>query len=366
MQNAELIRSVADSLERKHSSIPIIVGFDGFVDEIIHVVDERLSTEEYTRIPTIKAFSERVAALAGLSGNIELVTLRPKLGGNGPIMANALISLGNEVSYTGGIGEKEIHFLFRDFASKCKKVISVCEPAHTDALEFNDGKLMLGKTTSMAKVTWDRILAVSSHEEFYDMIKNARLISFTNWTMLPGMNGIIRGITEILSSTGHKPTVFFDLADPSKRTNQDILGLFDLIGLLTEHAQIIFGMNENESKIISRLCGVDEEKLTARAGGIRSKLGVYIAVIHPTHGAAAADVNGNWWVDGPFTPKPKLTTGAGDNFNAGFCHGHLQGLSPHESLVSGVSTSGFYVRNARSPKHTELYTFMRSWADGFE
>ena len=68
------------------------VGLDGFVDEILHVVDKRESAERYTRLPTIQQFSERLAAAAGRSTNVELVSQLIKLGGNGPIMANALAS----------------------------------------------------------------------------------------------------------------------------------------------------------------------------------------------------------------------------------------------------------------------------------
>ena len=49
-----------------------------------------------SRLPTIARLAERVAAAAGRSGNLELVPQITKLGGNGPIMANALASFGLE------------------------------------------------------------------------------------------------------------------------------------------------------------------------------------------------------------------------------------------------------------------------------
>ena len=75
-------------------------------------------------------------------------------------------------------------------------------------------------------------------------------------------------------------------------------------------------------------------------------------VIHPTQFAAAADATGATHVIGPFTAKPKLTTGAGDHFNAGFCIGRLLGLPLDASLQVGVATSGFYVRKLRVPAST--------------
>ena len=76
------------------SRLHAFVGLDGFVDEIIHVVDKRESAESFQRLATISKFSERLAAAAGKSTNIELVNRRTKLGGNGPIMANALARFG--------------------------------------------------------------------------------------------------------------------------------------------------------------------------------------------------------------------------------------------------------------------------------
>jgi sugar/nucleoside kinase (ribokinase family) len=66
-------------------------------------------------------------------------------------------------------------------------------------------------------------------------------------------------------------------------------------------------------------------------------------------------------VEGPFTLKPLITTGAGDHFNAGFCLGKLLGLDNAMSLLAGVSTSGYYVRTAKSPSIGDLVGLLRNW-----
>ena len=68
-------------------------------------------------------------------------------------------------------------------------------------------------------------------------------------------------------------------------------------------------------------------------------------------------------VQGPFTSKPRLTTGAGDNFNAGFCLGLMLELEVDECLALGKAVSGFYVRQMRSPAWQELLDFVALWAD---
>src|SRR5438876_5281286 len=143
------------------------VGLDGFVDEILHVVDKRESAEKYTRLATIREFSDRLAAAAGRSTNVELVSQLTKLGGNGPIMANALASFGLKVTYLGNLGYPNIHSVFADFAKRAT-VYSIAEPGYTDALEFEDGKIMLGKHQSLKQVNWENIKSRFGFDRFSD------------------------------------------------------------------------------------------------------------------------------------------------------------------------------------------------------
>ena len=57
------------------------------------------------------------------------------------------------------------------------------------------------------------------------------------------------------------------------------------------------------------------------ARALRENLKIGTVVVHPKESAACATRDGSWWVEGPYTENPKLTTGAGDHFNAGFVIG---------------------------------------------
>jgi sugar/nucleoside kinase (ribokinase family) len=92
----------------------VVAGFDGFVDTILHAVSERRSLSEYVRIPTLKSLSETIlAASGGRNVNIEVAPQQTKIGGNGPIFANAMAHLGIQVSYIGCLGLSEISPSFR-------------------------------------------------------------------------------------------------------------------------------------------------------------------------------------------------------------------------------------------------------------
>lgn len=375
MTPVELRQDTAAKLDAASSSISSItafIGLDGFVDDIIHVVDKRESATQFTRIPTIAKYAERLAAAAGRSTNIEVVSTLTKLGGNGPIMANAMASFGVGVTYLGCLGYPNIHPVFEDFAKRAE-VHSISQPGFTDAVEFNDGKIMVGKLQYLSEVNWENIQARYGREEFVAKLNSSALVGFVNWTMLSAMSDIWETLQKEICPglKGPRRKVFFDLADPEKRTKADIQRALDLIVKFEQWFEVILGLNEKESAEICEVLGIDAgvsspEGLQKRAAAINQKLPVTTLVIHPVSYAVTSNQGKTACVHGAYAPKPKITTGAGDHFNSGFCLGRLLGLDHEASLLCGVSTSGHYVRRAKSPSLADIANFMRNWPEGDE
>ncbi|MBB6430374.1 PfkB family carbohydrate kinase [Algisphaera agarilytica] len=368
---ADIAKSTAAGLRAfaaQPNPSPALIGFDGFVDSIISVVDKRHSVESFDPIPTIADFGARVSAKAGQSSNYELVVNLEKLGGNGPIMANALASAGVAISYVGCLGYPSIHPVFKEF-SEAAEVFSVAEPGFTDALEFDDGKLMLGKYETISNLDWPTVETAVGADMFAQLVHRSRLIGLANWTMLNKVETIWSHIGDLLAAenAAERKKIFVDLADPAKRTPADIRGALDLLSKLQGAADVTLGLNLSESTQASEVLGLDvpsdpEAAIEASAAAIREAMGIYCCVIHPRKGAAAAMLDAEGGVQtasflGPFVAKPKLSTGAGDNFNGGFCLGLLAGLPIEECLCTGVGTSGYYVRNAHSPSLDQLAEF---------
>lgn len=341
----------------------IIAGFDGFIDNIIKVVKKRSSPYEYESYTTIEEFSRAVGAAMGKSANFELVTLRTKMGGNGPLMANTLAGYENNVHYIGSLGYPELEDVFKDFANKCKSVYSLTPAATTDALEFEDGKLLMGKMEMLKDVNRENLLKRIPRKELEQLLENAQMLIFNNWTMLTEMNGIIDLFFELMVNVNEKPAVFIDLADPAKRENDDICEVIRILGEVAGETKVILSMNQRESEILAEVLGLEKMDLHDRAMELKKETGFYAIVIHPLEGAIACSdkENSPVWVDGPYTEKPFITTGAGDNFNAGFAHGWLNGLPLENALRSGVFTSGFYVRNGYAPDADRLVDFITKY-----
>ena len=353
------------------SQLSAFVGLDGFIDEIIHVVDKRENAEQYTRVPSIAKLGERISAAAGKSTNIELVNQRTKLGGNGPIMANALSSFGIQVTYLGALGYPTLHPVFQEFAQRAD-VHSIAEAGHTDALEFDDGKIMFPKTVQLNEVTWANIQARYGRDRFIHKFSTADLIGFVNWTMIPYMSELWKALLRDVCPQlrGPRRKIFFDLADPEKRPLKDLEEALELIVQFEKYFEVIFGLNEKEAFEIGDALGLGlkdhtPEGLAKLADKILHRLPISTLVIHPVAYALAASKSGLQVVQGPFCAKPLISTGAGDHFNSGFCLGKLLGLDNTLSLLAGVSTSGFYVRTGKSPNVTDLAGLLRAWP-GFE
>jgi len=372
LNRSDIAKAAARGLRQFAGSIgetPVIIGFDGFVDSIIAVVDKRIDTETYQPLHTISDFGGRISAAAGRSSNIELVTKLEKLGGNGPIMANAMARAGFDVTYIGPLGEGSIHPVFNDFAH-IATVHSIAEPASTDALEFDDGKLMLGKHASLRHVNQKTIDEQIGRDKYIELIRQTKFLGMVNWTMLTQLNTIWEALIEdVLPKMDDDRTIFIDLADPSKRTDEDLTKAMELTKRLNTESKVVVGFNLSEAAQVAKVLGVKvpltdmEQKAAIEqiAIDLREALDVECVCVHPREGAAAAQRTADGvktaLFKGPFVSKPKLSTGAGDNFNAGFCLGLLAGLPIDQCLCTGTATSGFYVRNAQSPTLDELAAF---------
>lgn len=359
---AERLSAVADRVPQ----LTAFVGLDGFVDEILHVVDKRENAENYTRLAHMAGWADRIRAAAGHSTNIELVSQMTKLGGNGPIMANALASFGLQVTYLGLLGYPNLHPVFADFAKRAE-VHSLAEPGYTDAVEFEDGKVMVGKHQSLKEMTWKNIKQRFGLDAFAQRFGQANLVGFLNWTMLPYMTEVWEAVqTELCPRLNGTPRrrLFVDLADPEKRLPTDVARALERVAAFGQWFDVILGLNEKEAHEVAKALGIDRpapapDELLALSRDIHQRVPVQTLVVHPVRYALAISPSGEAITGGPVTPQPLITTGAGDHFNSGFCLGKLLGLDDLDALLAGVTTSGFYVRTARSPNVADLARLLR-------
>lgn len=347
-----------------------LVGFDGFLDIIIDLVDVRhdMSPDGFRRIETLDAFARRVGAAAGKSTNIEAVTRDRRWGGNGPLLAGGVARLGMRTTYIGAVGREDdwraLDPAFAPFASLCERVVPIATPGRTDALEFADGKLMVNHCSNVQQVTWDRVVSVVGEDAIRSMLSDADLVGVVNWSLLGGVNSIFQGLARTLGSASRPPRIFIDLSDPAKRTDDDLRAGLALLADLARVAPVTLGLNLAEAERLARLRDVPIRacagaSLADLASDLRRAFALDCVVIHPREGAAGATASHAAWFDGPLTRSPRLSTGAGDHFNAGFAAAQVAGLSLEQCLAVGTAVSGAYVRDAAAPTLDRLIAFLR-------
>lgn len=346
------------------------VGIDAFIDKIVRVVHTKTDKDEYIFFNDIAQFGNHLVTKAGKSCGIEINERFTKLGGNAPIMANALGALSVNVNCIGALGYPEIDPVFKELSDNCK-LFTIGNPGYTTALEFNDGKIMLSQRDYLHKLNWKAVKEVLDVEALKAFFNRSTLVGLVNWNGMIHFNEIFRGILdEVLE--GHVPSksqiVFFDLADFSERSREDIVEAVNLINEFNKHFKVILGLNENEAILMYNALFPERENMDLIPLGqyIYDNLKVDSLVIHTLTSSIAYE--GSSIVQAPslFVKQPKLSTGGGDNFNAGLCFGHIIGLDMEGALYTANATSGYYVRNAKSPSVDNLIETLENWDELIE
>lgn len=369
MNKQKLAEALLEKAASQTSRKSCFIGFDGFTDEILTAIQTRTSQSNFIPFATIAAFGDRIRDAAGKSCNIELMVREKKMGGNAPIMANALLAGGHKLTFAGTIGKAgHIEPLFAPFADACTKVYPLGPSGHTDAIEFQDGKVILGKMAHLKEMSAEMVIEQIGMPHLIELLEQSALFVSANWTMLPMMNSLWQKLlTETVPHLSNKKRyLFVDLADPAKRTDEDLLEAFRLLKEFNRKFTVVQGLNAAEAERYLKVLKIKGEAHTPESArqsalALQQKLQVSAIVIHTKKFACAAENGSVALVEGSYTETPHLTTGAGDNFNAGYCNALLYGLDNESALLSGVATAGYYVRKGKSPTMEELAFFLRSW-----
>ncbi|MEX0331412.1 MAG: PfkB family carbohydrate kinase [Puniceicoccaceae bacterium] len=365
------LKSLAGKLESSATKLrgqSVVTGFDGFVDEMITVVDERADENSYTRVPTISRFSELVKAASGMSSLREIVVTKTDPGGCAINMGDGLASLGLAVTTFATAGEP-VHAAFSEYSNKAALHSWGREPGRTLAYEFSDGKLMHSSVSHLAEFTPDYIRKRLQEGVFQASCEKAQLIALTDWTLYPHMTECWRFLQEsVFNQLPRRIPFFIDLVDPSNRSETDIREMLKVLPGFESCGPCTLGLNQNEANILSKLLHLefaDQPGIKAaakQARELRQALGITEVLIHSLRYAVLATPDGESEAEGPYCEDPVKSTGAGDRFNAGYAAGLLLELEPPLRIRLACASSGLYVRKGSSPTMEELIEFVRNWA----
>ena len=344
-----------------------ICGFDGFIDTFITMKSPA----------TMAEFGPKVEKAAGIAASYESEHKGDKFGGNGPLIASALsdiFSNGIDITYIGAMGADEVLPIYREaLEDKIRKLCTLAEPAHSDCLEFEDGKIMLSDMRSCAEITWDRLVEKIGAEPLDSMLQDCRFIGAVNWGKLPHVGVIWKNLAQRLADLEvpqKQVTFFMDLAEFEQRPMEDREELLELFPAITAQCHTLLSFNLKEAwqmadSFDGDFHGQKEPQAVADlAVFLHERIDVDRIIIHPNDGAACASADGCTYLPGPYCQKPLISIGAGDNFGAGCLAACLEGLDNLGILLAGNCASGHYVRSGNSASFRDMSNLLDLWLEG--
>lgn len=334
-----------------------LVGFDGYVDKL---VKPRRSQALEDCFDTVREFAETLLSMGGTSSDIAVSRMFEKIGGNGPLLADALADKGVPCTCIGAMGEEALPAPYRALAEKVT-LYSVAECASSYVMEFNDGKIMLGDTDSFLHIGWKEVQDRLGSERLLELFARSRLTCFTNWSGLPRstelLEGIIEDICPNISDTQFIHTLFFDLADPTAKSPAQFQEFFSALERLRSGFERVVGLNPKECmQVYNHFYGKAADHFDSRmAEDLLRDFPADEIVVHDAGCAYAGKTGGTLRkVSGRFLERPLISVGAGDNFNSGYCLGKLCSLPPADCAALGNESAVLFMQHCAPASLTQL------------
>lgn len=337
------------------SSQVATLGFDGFIDSIIGLVNK----QQPAAVNSMEAFGNYILNKKGSNFSLEIQERSTKAGGNMPNMAGALAKLGLIVNCVGTLGFPQVDPLFKQSLAECR-TYSFAAPGTSQAIEFSDGKMMLAGMQQLDSANWQLLTQRIPVATLIALFDNSRLAALLNWGELSASTSIWQGLLqEVLPfCTPDKQKIFFvDLSDCSSRSKEDMLAALALLQDFSRHRQLILSLNKNEcSTLYQQLFdeASSHTNLQTMAEKIFRKIQPHTLVVHQRASAMAFREKEFEQLHSPLVDNPVILTGAGDHFNAGFCAAQLMGLNLTSSLALAHLLAGCYIKKGQSPDWEEI------------
>ena len=233
-----------------------------------------------------------------------------EIGGSCPNTMTTLSKLGARTSLAGKIGNDELGRIFEDKIQQ-KNVASFLK---TGELDTGTSIILITPDGERTMNTYLGACQEFSPDDLSEkMIKHSKYFYFTGymWDTDPQKAATMKAI-DIAKRNNVK--VVFDLADPFAVNRYKV----DFLSLLKKHIDITLA-NAEEAKILT---GLPPDKAAAEIGKFCNT-----TVIKNGADETYISNNNELYTIESFKTQVVDTTGAGDNFAAGFLFGLLQGLS---------------------------------------
>jgi hypothetical protein len=346
----------------------VLFGFDGYVDNV-REAGTNAGASDSERITTLDEFGEEIvtSAAADSSLSISWECRGQRTGGHVSHLSRVYRTLGFEPTLVGMCGDPVLDLFEQEFG-ECT-IHSLGDPGITDAIEFDDGKLMLMESGGAATLDWETLQSRVGIDTLVDELDGSKLLGIGYWAMIPELAPILDQLRE---------TVFPKLSDPPEQVLLDPANIreidremLDSIVAATQRladvVDVTVSANRYETKELATVLGGHTgDELEADARVAFDSLGVDRFVGHSVTESVVVSADGTTSVRVAPVASPELTTSAGDHFNAGLSLGLVEGLPEDAAVVLGNALAREFVRTGETPSYDDVVSAVRTYDAQFE
>jgi sugar/nucleoside kinase (ribokinase family) len=346
----------------------ILLGCDGFVDEVYQIVDVRDSLTEFTAIDHLKHFGELLVKRGDGGVGLEIVHKRRCEGGFAINTGRVAGMLGLEPTLLGLFGGNELDPSFSVFSDICT-MISLGDPALTLAFEFTDGKVLMSDMKTVSRLTWADVVAHFAPADLKELFSGVDILGLGYWSLTPDFDNLLTGFISQTDDSNFPKRMFFDFADIQKKSEVSFTESLKLLADFDSKIPMTLSVNEHEILEVFRRLSMEQPEdtpatITAHLKIAREKIGIDELVVHtPVFAAASQRDGGEAFAMQETQTEVIRTAGAGDTFNGGYLCASLGDLTVKERLVIANAATAFFVCNAIPPTPEQLLTQIEKASD---
>lgn len=229
---------------------------------------------------------------------------------------------------------------------------------YTLALEFLHGgrlvNVMFNDTGTLRDFGPEKL----GHEDWTE-IAGSSVVAILNWAVnLKGLD-LVKAIFSFAKERG--VLTFLDPSDITIRRGTEFKEVLDLAR--NQGYPEVLSVNENEARGALRILGLESLppnyslEDVGKAGDLLSReLGITVD-LHTPLGSSSTGKSGKAQV-WSLKVEQRVSTGAGDSWNAGDILGYLSGMGPEERLVVANACGALFVSGGETPTREELSRFL--------
>lgn len=141
--------------------------------------------------------------------------------------------------------------------------------------------------------------------------------------------------------------------------------MLEILGQFSAYCTVTLSLNKNEFEIVCGALDWENESGDIEKTGMRLRetCALECLVVHLMDGAYAFSEEGFVHAPNRYIKEPVISTGGGDNFNAGLTCGLMLGMNHQSAMIMANAVSGYYVTYGKSPSMENVLGYIREWKE---